>query len=217
MPESEQAGLIDKEGNPTRQALHRFNAAVFEKAYENEGLTNLYAQALDPDSKNIINALEGAASKMQELRDAGSNYDIRDIVSKAAMRAVNARREGINLMSEAVSQDLFNKSSENSAENMIIKLFADNARSPRVISEKLNKLADVLMEESRLAKSSMFGDDIPRDEIIKNALSKDAALSKGKLNTAALNYWKQKGGEFLDKFFSSSVRDKDFISGLNKL
>lgn len=29
---------------------------------------------------------------MQELRDAGSNYDIRDIVSKAAMRAVNARR-----------------------------------------------------------------------------------------------------------------------------
>lgn len=217
MPESEQAGLIDKEGNPTRQALHRFNAAVFEKAYENEGLTNLYAQALDPDSKNIINALEGAASKMQELRDAGSNYDIRDIVSKAAMRAVNARREGINLMSEAVSQDLFNKSSENSAENMIIKLFADNARSPRVISEKLNKLADVLMEESRLAKSSMFGDDIPRDEIIKNALSKDAALSKGKLNTAALNYWKQKGGEFLDKFFSSFVRDKDFISGLNKL
>lgn len=47
--------------------------------------------------------------------------------------------------------------------------------------------------------------------------AQDAALSKGKLNTAALNYWKQKGGEFLDKFFSSFVRDKDFISGLNKL
>lgn len=37
MPESEQAGLIDKEGNPTRQALHRFNAAVFKKHMKMKG------------------------------------------------------------------------------------------------------------------------------------------------------------------------------------
>ncbi|GAB1824725.1 hypothetical protein [Turicimonas sp. TL08] len=212
MPASEQGGLIDKSGKPTRQALYRFNAAVFEKAYENEGLTTMYAQALEPESKNIINALEGASAKMQALRNAGSDYDIRDLVSNAAMRAINARSKGQNLKDEATSQDLFKAGSENTAENMIIKLFADNPRSSKTITEKLNRLADDLLAESQT--DSLFGEKVARNDVIKHSLSRDSIPQK--LNQIALDHWKQQGGKYLSHLFTNQPKYKKFFTELRK-
>lgn len=212
MPESEQGGLIDKEGKPTRQALNRFQAAVFEKAYENEGLTNLYAQALDPDSKSVIKALERAAPKIQELKNVGSNYDVRDIVANAAIRSINALREGKYIEEEIAKQDFFMPASENSAEGMIMNLFA-KMKSPKEVADKLNKMSEQLLSEARM--NSMFDDKIPRDQVIKSALAEDEKPPK--LNDEAAKIWAKDGGEYLEAIFNDRPGKVEFLQALKKI
>jgi len=57
MPQAEQGGLIDTRGQPTRQAVDRINAAMFAKAYGNDELIRLFAQAQDPEARNVLSAL----------------------------------------------------------------------------------------------------------------------------------------------------------------
>ena len=90
MPRPEFNKLISKSGRPTAEAFARAEAALFQQAYQNEGLTENLVD-LKGDAKFIMNALMRAAPAMAKLEGAGA-YDIRPLVSEAAEVAVNARR-----------------------------------------------------------------------------------------------------------------------------
>ena len=96
MPQAEQGGLIDTNGQPSKQAVDRISAAVFAKAYGNDQLIRLFAQAQDPEARLILSALAQVAPKMARLEGAGA-LDIRGVVTQAAEIAVNARRNGVSL------------------------------------------------------------------------------------------------------------------------
>lgn len=152
MPQAEQGELIDTNGQPTKQAVDRINAAVFARAYGNDQLIRLFAQAQDPEARNVLSALAQVAPKMARLEGAGS-LDIRDVVTQAAEIAVNARREGRPLANAASQIDM-------TADPMVgevLKLFARNARTVRPVVDALGAAADFAYTEANKPAEDMFG------------------------------------------------------------
>lgn len=152
MPQAERGGLIDTNGQPTKQAVDRINAAVFARAYGNDQLIRLFAQAQDPEARNVLSALAQVAPKMARLEGAGA-LDIRDVVTQAAEIAVNARREGRPLANAAAQIDM-------TADPMVgevLQLFARNARTVRPVVDALGAAADFAYTEANKPAEDMFG------------------------------------------------------------
>lgn len=156
MPQAEQGGLIDTNGQPTKQAVDRINAAVFAKAYGNEQLIRLFAQAQDPEARNVLSALAQVAPKMARLEGAGA-LDIRDVVTQAAEIAVNARREGKAISLAAQQLDL----AADPMVGVVLDLFARNSRTVKPVMEALSNAADLAYTEANKPAEDMFG-EVPR-------------------------------------------------------
>ena len=156
MPQAEQGGLIDTNGQPTKQAVDRINAAVFAKAYGSDELVRLYAQAQDPEARNVLSALAQVAPKMARLEGAGA-LDIRGVVTQAAEIAVNARREGKALSLAAQQLDL----AADPDVGKLLDLFARNARTVKPVVEALSRAADFAYTEANKPGEDMFG-EVPR-------------------------------------------------------
>ena len=169
MPVSERSALTDENGQPTRQARDRLNAAIFHNVYQNDDLTNLAHQADDEEATNIIKALSEAAPQMNQLADTGE-YDIRPAVAQAAQLAVNARRNGQKL-SDVVKQTDITALPHS---NAIMQLFADNPRSSKKIAEGLKKVATEIKNEVDKPAEGLFGAEPKRsvEDILKDSLTK---------------------------------------------
>lgn len=215
MPVSEQGELIDTDGQPTAQAERRLEAALFTKAYNNDNLTRLKAQALDPDSKNLINALTIAApamAKLEELPDR--NFDIREIVSKATSSAVAHLRAGHPLKDLALNtEDMFETGEDNSAVKEIHRLFANNPRSSVALGNKLKKLAETLYTEASTASdpTQLFAFQArPRSEIIKSTLNAEKKAGDKAMDSVKpfpWEIWNDSGAKFLRAFFDGVAYD----------
>lgn len=176
LPTAEQGNLLDVDGKPTKQAQERLKGALFAKAYNDDTLLRLSQQANDPEGKNILNALELSAPKLATLENLPKEYDVRPLISFVANSAIKARQQGRSLDEIIGQSDLFQSESENAGNNQILKLFAENIRSPKTISEKLNKLADALQAEATAPSFDLFG-EVPKrskNEVIRSVLSQDS-------------------------------------------
>lgn len=213
MPENERGGLIDTNGNPTREAQSRLESAMFAKAYDNDSLTRLQSQALDPESKNIIGALVAAAPEMAKLEGLNDGYDVRDIVSNAVYRAIDAKRKGQKIDEIASNEDLFKSEKKSSAEAEIMKMISRNIRSRKNISEALTNLAKRLRQESESAEGGLFSDFLPKlspEDLIKSSMSGGSGGGSslfdsfsGKMSKDSYLAWSVFGGIRLKRFFSS--------------
>jgi hypothetical protein len=169
MPDTERGNLIGKDGNPTKQAVDRLDAAIFQQAYGNDKLTEIAFQSQDEEARNIIRALNMAASKAIRLGKAG-DYDVRPLVNEAVELAINARRNNISLADAAAQVDI----TSNPLSNDIIKMFANNPRSAKAIGENLSNLFDNAYAEGTKSGEDMFG-AVPKrsiDELIKESFAK---------------------------------------------
>ena len=169
MPTTEQGNLMDKQGNPTKQAVERVDAAIFQQAYGNDKLTELAFQAQDEEARNIVRALNMAASKAIRLGEAG-DYDVRPLVNEAVEMAINARRNNLSLSDAAKQVDM----TTNPMANQIVQMFADNPRSAKAIGENLSNLFDNAYNEGSKEGADMFG-EVPKrpvDQLIKDSFAK---------------------------------------------
>ena len=157
MPAAEQAGLIEeKSGRPTRQAFERLQNALFKKAYGNDDLVRLAAQAADPEVRNVINALTQTAPKLARLEGLG-NLDLRELVTQAAEVAVNAKRQGVSLEKYGRQQDM----TIDPAVATILRIFAENPRSVKDMVRFLSDMADFAYAEGSKSDTDLFG-SVPR-------------------------------------------------------
>jgi hypothetical protein len=152
MPVEERTELTDKSGRPTTQAMDRLANAIFQKAYGRDSLIDLYAQAVDPEAKTILNALARVAPKMAQLEGAGE-YDVRNAILEAAEMAVNARRAGMKLTDAAKQVSI----DADPNAGLVLDMFAENARSGKRIGERLNSLADEALAQVQAGGTDMFG------------------------------------------------------------
>lgn len=185
MPLSERAGMLDDQNKPTRQAQARAEAALFSSAYQNDELTRLSSQAIKPAQKNVLNALAQAAPAMQSLKGLPDGFDIRDLVTEAALQTIGAGKKGRGeILAQAQQHSMFREGADDSAFMAIAQLFANNPRSPSTIADKLKELATALKEEaeeqanaSGAGSQSLLGFDLPeekkdRNQVIERTLNK---------------------------------------------
>jgi len=158
MPVEERTELTDKSGRPTTQAMDRLANAIFQKAYGRDSLIDLYAQAVDPEAKTILNALARVAPKMAQLEGAGE-YDVRNAILEAAEMAVNARRTGMKLTDAAKQVSI----DADPNAGLVLDMFAENARSGKKIGERLNALAEEAIKQTAVG-TDMFG-DVPKKSL----------------------------------------------------
>ncbi|MEG2040014.1 MAG: hypothetical protein RR068_02755, partial [Hafnia sp.] len=62
------AGLVTTDGRPTKQLIDRIQNAIFAKAYKDERLVKMVAEEPDPDMRNILTALNTAASDFAQMQ-----------------------------------------------------------------------------------------------------------------------------------------------------
>ncbi|EJH2660421.1 hypothetical protein NDG35_003655 [Salmonella enterica] len=80
------AGLVTEDGRPTRQLVDRVQNAIFAKAYKDARLVRMVAEEPDPDMRNVLTALNAAASDFVQMQA---------ISGEAHKQAVNTLVEGI--------------------------------------------------------------------------------------------------------------------------
>ena len=170
MPTAEQGNLIDSNGQPTKQAYERLEAAVFAKAYNNDELIRLFAQAQDPEARLIISALAQVAPDMARLEGAGA-LDIRDIVVDGAKTIINAKIRGIKLQDAAKQADLDMLPDA----RIVVELFSKNPRSNKAAIEALRKAANFAYDEANKPSEDMFGavEKAGREQVLQKLEGKD--------------------------------------------
>lgn len=218
MPIAEQNELIDPEsGDVSKQAVWRMQAAVFAKAYGSDDLTRKFSLQIDPDSKNILNALNMAAPAMAALADLPEGYDVRDIVANAASQAVRANKNKQKLIDLANTPDLFADKGDDAAARAIIRVFAKNIRSAAAMRDKLVAMAEKLKQEAVRPRQDMFG-VVPhksRQEVVAETLSQDARPAR--MSPAARAYWSKYGGRYLTLCFDGKPTGDEFFAGLHRV
>ena len=159
VPASEQGALLDTDGRPTRAAQERFTAVLFKKACGSEDLSRLQAQAVDPEIRNIFRAMITAAGRMSRLEGAGG-LDIRSLVTRTAIQAVNARREGVKLDDYAKQSGMFGTGdvATDAGIAAIVDVFAKNSRSAKEMARILDAAASFAYSEANKPAEDMFGE-----------------------------------------------------------
>jgi hypothetical protein len=157
MPANEHGKLIDDDGQPTTIARARLHAAIFAQAYQNDKLLRLYSQAVDPDAKNVLNALSQAAPQMARLEGAGA-LDFRNDVVAAAEQVVTAKKAGISTP-DMVAQVTIG---EDPNVHNILTGFANNIRSAKRMARILKEAANYAYHHANTEEQDMFGESIPK-------------------------------------------------------
>lgn len=156
MPKEEQGALRDAKGQPNKKAEERLNNAIFARAYGNDALIDLHAEAKDPEAQTIMRGLAVAAPSMAKLEGA-TDHDLRDAVIEATEQAINAKRQGVPLDDYIQQGGLV----ANPYTAPILQFFANNIRSAKKIGDGLRELGDAAAAQATQSQAGvdMFGEN----------------------------------------------------------
>lgn len=153
MPDTERGSMMDKEGRATVQAVDRLNNAIFAKAYNNDDITAMYAEATDPEAKLVVNALARLAPKMAKLEGCGE-LDFRNALVDAVNAIVQGKRKGLKMQDILAQQDFL----ADPDVALFVELFARNPRSNKDVVAILSEAADFAYNEATKSDEDMFGE-----------------------------------------------------------
>ncbi|MEC6833046.1 hypothetical protein VXS06_14860 [Photobacterium toruni] len=167
------AGLMTADGRPTKQLIDRIQNAIFAKAYKSERLVSLVAEEADPEVRNILNAMNGAASAFVQMQyldgeahkqtadslvsavDSYSNADEQERNSLAddALNALvgaaelvrQAKTSGQSVDELIAQKDMF--ATDDIASETLARFIATNNRSSKRLTMAFKMLADSINDE----------------------------------------------------------------------
>lgn len=172
------AGLLTTDGRPTKQLIDRVQNAIFAKAYKDERLVRLIAEEPDPEMRNILTALNTAASDFAQMQSLSGDIhhnavtglvDGIETIDGLDKQAIAALQEAIKLVREAkdngqaleeviAQRGLFGDSTP---ETEALALFiVTNNRSAKRMGAAFKKLAQKINDElthQQQALGDMFG------------------------------------------------------------
>lgn len=172
------AGLLTADGRPTKQLIDRIQNAIFAKAYKDERLVRLVSEEPDPEMRNILTALNTAASDFAQMQSLSGDahhdavtglVDGIEQVNGLDTQAIAALQEAINLVREAkdngqaveeviAQRGLFGDSTPE-AEALALFIVANN-RSAKRMGAAFKKMAQKINDElthKQQALGDMFG------------------------------------------------------------
>ncbi|WP_308169524.1 hypothetical protein [Vibrio metschnikovii] len=146
------AGLLTEDGRPTKQLIERMQNAVFAKAYKNEKLVKLVAEEPDPEIRNVLNALNGAAAKFVEMQYLSGE----------------AHRQTVSLLGDAVEIVENEPSLADSALDSLVRA-TELVRASKESGQDIDEL---------LAQAGLFGDNDPEAEALARFIATNNRSAK---------------------------------------
>lgn len=148
LPVYERTGLVDESGRPTWQALNKFKSAVVAKTYESRELTKYYCQALEPESRVVVEALELAAVKLQRFKVKNKrNYSLNLIVEEA-IKAIAIINSAHSQPEADNSEYSLSNLPEHPSDEVVLQLFFQSIHCSKTLSGMLIGW----MEKSRMKR-----------------------------------------------------------------
>ena len=178
LPGSQQASLMESRGRVNQKAVARFQAALFQRTYENDQLTSLFAESTDPEAKNMLKTLITIAGKMVRLADGNQDLDLRPVYAEAAQIVINAKREGMTVAQYTSLGNL----GQSADAALVARVMDLKKRSAKAMIETLGHAADQAFEAmSGQGFLEGFGEPKTRHQIMEdlrreNGLDEDDSL-----------------------------------------
>ena len=170
--DAEAAQYYTTSGKLTKHIYDRVQAAVFSRAYDDDRLLELMVDDADPNVKNIISALNGAASSFIQARE--SNEQAHGVMTETVTDGIKVSmdKEAVNLLLEASNAILEAKNKglsigdylkqnnifgddETPADVAEMALFiSENNRSPAKLTKVFKGMADAINEQAMHSTTS---------------------------------------------------------------
>lgn len=158
LPESERAALITKNGKLNQAGITRARNALIAKAYGDDARLAKIAEDIDPDAKNILNALAAAApmaAKAQTENESGINPA--EMILKAIDIYEEAKSAGMTM------QEFFDQGNMieewNGMSAVVAKFIEKNKRSGKKIREMFEAMNEAMLEYDP-NQTSIFSDEV---------------------------------------------------------
>lgn len=133
------ASLQDANGRPNAAAVLRIRSAMAQRAYGDDALLTALAEEVNPDNRNVLNAMVQAAPAFAALEDGGVlTDDIRASVSGAFSLLRDAASRGLSVSDLIAQSDMFGR---DPAADAIALFMANNARSAKRMADAFKALA----------------------------------------------------------------------------
>lgn len=162
LPATEQAGLIDANGQLSQSGYTRIRNAVLAKAYGDSPVLQRMVESLDSNIRNVGTALLRVAPHVAKTREAineGALHDA-DLTPDlmAAVEELSTLKDKGTSVTEALAQaGMFgDKLTPESRE--LLAFMDENIRSPKRIAEFIQSYLEALQAAGNPAQGSMFGD-----------------------------------------------------------
>lgn len=153
--------LLDSKGNLSQTGTQRLRNAVLFKAYGDTETLSRAIESTDQGSRNIINALTRIAPIVARVKQDIANgnlinVDISNDIVSAVEKYNQLKQQNQNIDEYLKQQDFVSDlSSESKA---LLKIFDENARSAKRITQVLNNYYQSAQKQGNTAQTNMFGE-----------------------------------------------------------
>ena len=146
MPTVDIGTLVDKNGLLSQEGMQRLRNAIMFKAYGDAPALDRIVDSLDSGSKNLAAALNRASLKIAKVKDAiasGDLYplDITPDLLQATEKFEQLRQSGQKIKDYLDQGEMFGSDISSDARK-ILQFFGDHMRSPKAMSDLINRYYD---------------------------------------------------------------------------
>ncbi len=173
-------GYMTKDGRYTKQLIDRVQAAIFQKAYQDEDLLILMAEEADPKIKNILSAMTVAAGEFSGAKAADQDLmgiDIPHHIIEAAKLIKKARQDGDAIEMVLAQGGFFEAISEDTKH--ITRFIDSNIRSAKRMGAVFKEAASMLKRrliDEKTPKLIAMEEPLPTPtQILTRAIEKEKA------------------------------------------
>lgn len=162
LPKAEQATVITPEGRLSQEGKRRIESALVQRAYGDSNLVTRLAEALDDDSKTVLNALLRSAPQLAQLSDLvkqGGRHQntIAEDLAQAAQKLSDLKANGQTVPDYLNQNQLIDDGLSDGAKQFL-NVFDTNKRSAKGISENIQSEIDRIEGMGDPRQGSLFGD-----------------------------------------------------------
>lgn len=162
LPMTEQAGMVDANGDLSTTGYARVRNAVLAKAYGDSPVLARITESMDDNLRNVSKALVLAAPKVAQMRSAvkaGNRFDA-DITPDLMMAVEELSRlktDGGSVRSALAQEDVMGDQRTPEARQML-QFLGDNMRRPRRMADFIGAYMDALDAAGDPKQGSLLGD-----------------------------------------------------------
>ena len=160
LPQTEQAALIDGNGELNQAGYVRVRNAILARAYGGSPVLLRMVESMDNNLRNVSSALLRAAPRVAKAREAiaaGAMFDadLTDSLISAVEELSRLRSEGQSVANFLGQAGVFGPKLTPEATE-ILQFLDENIRRPRQIADLIGAYLDVLAEAGNPAQTTMF-------------------------------------------------------------